>query len=98
MVINEKKNVDSMLRHVLDYSETPSTELVNKVKRLSIKEAPFKKTSFRPRFAVAAIIVLALALSTVALAATGTLGELFAALSGGFLATSPDSPSLTMTS
>ena len=34
---------------------------------------------------VAAIIVLALALSTVVFAATGTLGELFAALSGGNL-------------
>ena len=85
MVINDKKNVDSMLRHALSCSETPSTDLVNKIKRLSIIEAPIKRTPYRPRFAVAAIIVLALVLSTAALAATGTLDSLFAALSWGNL-------------
>ena len=84
MVINQKTDVDSLLRRGLSCSEAPSPDLVNKVKQYSFKEIRSMKTSYRPRIMAAAItVILLVALSTVALAATGVLGDFFSAITSG---------------
>ena len=66
----KNKNVDELLKEVLKRAETPSTELVNKVKYEILKENIYmNKTVKRSFWAVAAVVAAIVLISTTAFAA-----------------------------
>jgi len=70
MEINNKINPDFMLRKAMQRSETPSPELITKIRYNTIKERPHVKSYYRSRkiVAIAAVMATLAAFSTAALA------------------------------
>ena len=85
MEMSSRTDADFMLRNALRRSEKPSPELLNKVRFNAICDGTTKRAYSRPRrLAVAAILVIMLlTISTVALAYTGVLSDVFSAITGG---------------
>ena len=85
MEMNNRTNADFMLKNALQRSETPSPELLRKVRLNAIGNGTAIRVYSRSRrLAVAAIlVVMLLTISTVALAYTGILSNVFSAITSG---------------
>jgi hypothetical protein len=85
MEMSSKTNTDYMLRRALQCSELPSPELLSKISYGTANEE-INARHYLPsrRFALAAIVVvMLLTISTVALAYTGVLSDVFLAITSG---------------
>ena len=85
MEMSYRTNADFMLRNALLRTETPSPELLKKIRSNAINDGTVVRIHPKSRrFALAAILVaLLLTISTVALAYTGVLSDIFSSITGG---------------
>ena len=85
MEINDKTNADYMLTNALRRSEMPSPELLRRIRFNAVSEGPVLRIYPRPRrlAIVAALVVMLLTISTVALAYTGVLSDVISTIING---------------